>query len=52
MVPRWPHTAKRSDGWRTGSTAWNSIMSQGASTKQSTCLQKQYLAESRCPWES
>ena len=31
---RWLHTAKRSDSWRTNSTASNSITSQGASMRR------------------
>ena len=41
-------TAKRSDGWRKSSMAWNSITSRDASTKQPTHLQRQHLAESWC----
>ena len=47
MMPRWLHTAKKSNGWRTNSTASNSITSPGASTKQPTRSQKQHPAESQ-----
>ena len=47
MMPRWRHTVKKSNGWRTDLMASNSITSQAASMKQPTHSQKQHPAESQ-----
>ena len=49
MMPRWLHTAKKSDSWRTNSTASNLTTSQDASMRRPTCLRRQHLGQELVP---